>query len=121
MGRSGSPSREAVEVDPDWVDERRNGFPPSHRLLIAIIRRAVWDYVLYQDVKKKDDPVLHEIGVEAAEWLFWDGREETDGDGRYTFRHICDLLELDPVRIRQAAAVMTRDDIARLNNNIKDE
>lgn len=121
MERSRSRSSSEYEVDPDWADDRRSGIPPAHRLLIAIIRRAVWDYVLYQKVKKKVDPVLHEVGVDAARWLFWDGEEETDEAGRYTFRHICDTLDLDPAKVRSIAARLTRDDIQRLNNNIKEE
>lgn len=95
--------------------------PPAHRLLIAIIRRAVWDFVLYQDVKEKDDPILHQVGVEAAEWLFWDGEEEADSEGRYTFMHICEMLDLDPRRVREAARDLNREDIQRLNNNVKED
>ena len=57
-------------MDPSWVDGTKGGIPPSHRLLVAIIRRAVWDFVLYKDVRKKDDPALYGIGVDAAGWLF---------------------------------------------------
>lgn len=110
-----------VSVDPEWVDGLRAEIPPSHRLLVAIIRRAVWDYVLYKDVKAKKDPVLHEIGVDAARWLFWDGEEETDEEGRYSFIHICSSLDLDPRKIRDIAARLTREDIQRLNNHIKEE
>jgi hypothetical protein len=121
MGLSQSRSSEPVSVDPEWADGLRAEIPPSHRLLVAIIRRAVWDYVLYKDVKKRVDPVLHEIGVDAARWLFWDGEEEVDGEGRYSFMHICSTLDLDPRKIRDIAAKLNREDIQRLNNNIKEE
>ena len=120
MGSSPS-SLPDCSVDPAWVEGNRGGIPPSHRLLVAIIRRAVWDFVLYKDVKKKDDPALHEIGVDAAAWLFWDGQEEHDGDGRYTFLYICSVLGIEPRRIRETAAKLSRDDIQRLNNNIKED
>ncbi|MGA1354637.1 MAG: hypothetical protein ACO32I_07700 [Candidatus Limnocylindrus sp.] len=108
-------------VDPLWARGPGGGVPPTHRLLVAIIRRAVWDFVLYKDAKRTKDPVLHEIGVDAAGWLFWDGQEECDSEGRYTFLHICSILGLDPRRIREIAARLTRDDIQRLNNGIKEE
>jgi hypothetical protein len=87
---------------------------------VAIIRRAVWDFVLYNGVSKKKDPLQHEMHADAAGWLFWDGEEEVDEEGRLTFRHICDLLDLDPKRIRHLVSEMTREDIQRLNNQIKE-
>ncbi len=120
MERLQSQSPSPLATDPDWSGGRRSGIPPSHRLLVAIIRRAVWDYVLYKDVKQKEDPALHEVGVDAARWLFWDGEEEIDDEGRYSFRHICATLDLDPRKIRGISAKLTRADIQRLNNNIKE-
>lgn len=69
---------------------------------------------------KKEDPLLHEVGVDAARWLFWDGKEEIDEEGRYSFLHICDTLDLSPRKIRDISAKLTRQDIQRLNNNIKE-
>lgn len=120
MGSSRSPSPDC-SVDPLWAGGLGNGIPPTHRLLVAIIRRAVWDFVLYKEVKKHEDPALHEIGVDAARWLFWDGQEECGDDGRYTFLYICSTLGLAPRRIREIASRLTRDEIQRLNNNIKEE
>jgi hypothetical protein len=119
--RSRSRSPDEYTVDPDYSSGRRAGVPPAQRLLIAIVRRAVWDYVLYKDLKKREDPVLHEIGVDAAGWLFWDGTEECDEEGRHTFLHICELLDLEPQKIRAIASRLTREDIQKLNNNIKEE
>jgi len=53
--------------------------------------------------------------------LFWDGEESMDEDGRYTFKHICMLLDLDSKQIRDAATRLKRDDIQKLNNSIKEE
>lgn len=137
--RSRSPS---VSVDADYADSKKRGTTPSHRLLVAIMRRAIWDFVLYRDEdpskyrpekarsaaarkeieeeRKKCQERL-QIAEEAAGWLFWDGVEEADEEGRYTFRHICILLDLDPNVVRQRALAMTREDIQTLNNHIKED
>jgi hypothetical protein len=109
---------------------------------MAIIRRAIWDFVLYKD----EDPTRFDpekfksakakkraenerkraernlaIATDAAGWLFWDGEEETDEEGRYTFKYICSILNLDPTEVRQRALSMTREDIQVLNNHIKED
>lgn len=117
--RSPSPLREHT-VDPEWSEDRHAVGVPEHRLLMAIVRRAVWDFVLYKDVKAKEDPLLHEVGVDASEWLHWDGKEPFGEDGSYSFLYICDVLDLDAARVRRIAARLTREDISRLNNNIKE-
>lgn len=137
--RSRSPS---VSVDPDYADAKRRGTTPSQRLLVAIMRRAIWDFVLYKDEdpasfrperartvaarkeveeEKKRSQERLQIAEEAAGWLFWDGAEEADGQGRYTFRHICEMLDLDPDAVRRRALSMTRDEIQTLNNHIKED
>lgn len=92
---------------------------PEQRLLVAIVRRAVWDFVLYRDTDPDTDEDRYELAVDAAAWLFWDGEESTDEEGRYTFRFICAELDLDAEKIRDRVLEMTRDDIQRLNNHIK--
>jgi hypothetical protein len=109
-----------IRLDDDYVDGLRGGTSPVHRLLVAIVRRAVWDFVLYENADQKKNPNEYELYVDAVDWLFWDGEEECDGEGRLTFRHICSTLELDPRQIRQIALTMSRSDIQRLNNNIKE-
>jgi hypothetical protein len=129
-------------VDADYADAKKRGTTPSQRLLVAIMRRAIWDFVLYRDEdpsqykpekgrtvaarkeieeeRKKCQERL-QIAEEAAGWLFWDGAEPEDGEGRYTFRHICELLDLDPNAVRQRALSMTREEIQTLNNHIKED
>lgn len=119
MRRSRSPSSD-FEVDPDYADEMRTVSSPSKRLLVAIVRRAVWDFVLYAE-SEHDNPDAYALHVEAAEWLFWNGEEETNGDGRFSFLHICRLLDLEPKEVRAKVVKMTRDDIQRLNNKIKED
>lgn len=125
--RSRSPS---VSVDADYAADRKGGTTTSQRLLVAIMRRAIWDFVLYKD----EDPKLHknpikrkkaaerlEIATEAAGWLFWDGEEETDEHGRYTFKFICSMLDMQPETVRARALALTREEIQALNNHIKEE
>ena len=108
-------------MDGEWVGARGRRTPPEHRLLVAIVRRAVWDFVLYRHYSPTDNPESYEIAVDAAGWLFWDGEEEVDDEGRYTFHYICDLLGMDPRRVREHVLNLSREDIQRLNNHIKEE
>lgn len=135
--RSQSP-KVVVEIS---FGEKPLGQMPAQRLLVAILRRAIWDFVLYRnenpeafDVRKaktdKGRKILElqhkkaverqAIAVDAAEWLFWDGEEETDFEGRYSFRYICRLLDIPPQRIRERVLEMTVEDIQKLNNSIKE-
>lgn len=107
-------------LDDDYADGMRSAPSPAHRLLVAIVRRAVWDFVLYEGANPKTKPDEYELYIEAVDWLFWDGEEECDDGGRLTFRHICAMLELDPQQVRHTALSMSRNDIQRLNNNIKE-
>lgn len=137
--RSRSPS---VSVDTEYAEGKKRGTTPSQRLLVAIMRRAIWDFVLYKDEdpsqfdpekfkstkarkraeneRKRAERDL-EIATDAAGWLFWDGEEEIDEEGRYTFKYICSMLDLDPTEVRQRALSMTREDIQTLNNHIKED
>lgn len=117
--RSQSPS--VPSLDADWA-EARNGSPsPIHRLLVAIVRRAVWDFVLYRNVDPEEDRDRYELATDAAGWLFWDGEEELDDEGRYTFRFICSVLDLDATGVREHILGLSRQDIQRLNNHIKED
>lgn len=107
-------------LDDDYVEGLRGTTSPVHRLLVAIVRRAVWDFVLYEQADPKKNPDEYELYIDAVDWLFWDGEEECDTEGRLTFRHICSMLELDPRQVRHIALGMSRKDIQRLNNNIKE-
>lgn len=116
--RSSSPE---VSVDEEWAEERRAPSAPAHRLLVAVVRRAVWDFVLYRDEDPKKSHDRYQLAEDAAGWLWWDGEEEIDEEGRYTFRFICETLDLDPKAVRKYALSLTREDIQRLNNNIKED
>ena len=118
-----------VQVEVEWQEDARTE-APSHRLLVAIVRRAIWDFVLYRDedpdrykvkAERKKCEARLAIAEDAAGWLFWDGEEQVDGEGRYTFRYICEILDLSHAQVREHALKLTREDIQRLNNHIKEE
>lgn len=92
----------------------------SRRLLIAIIRRAVLDFVVYRDACPKTQPDLYALAEDAVGWLFWDGIESADEQGRYTFGYICLLLELDARAIRERALTLTREEVQRISNSSGD-
>jgi hypothetical protein len=85
----------------------------SRRLLTAVIRRAVLDFVLYRDVKLVDNEAQYTLALEAASWLFSPDASSLDAAGRYTFLHICNLLELDHESLRTAVLKLTREDAVR--------
>lgn len=90
---------------------------PARRLLAAIIRRAVLDFALYRDVSPLTEPLRYELASDAAGWLFFDGTESVDSEGRYTFLHLCALLGLNARSIRDQALALTRKDLARFNGD----
>jgi hypothetical protein len=109
-------------VDQDWAEEKRPASEPEQRLLMAIVRRAVWDFVLYRALDADDsreDAKRLAWAEAAAEWLFWDGVETSDEEGRYTFMYICEVLGIEPAHFREQVMKLTREDIQRLNNKIK--
>lgn len=93
---------------------------PARRLLVAIVRRAVLDFALYKNADPKLDKVHHQIAVDAAGWLFFDGTETYDEEGRYTFLYICALLELEPRPIRAKALELDSTDIHRFSGSTGD-
>lgn len=122
MGRRfPSRSRKGVYVDVEWEESSYRTPSAEHRLLVAIVRRAVWDFVLYRGADPVTDKERYDLAADAAGWLFWDGEEEIDDCGRYSFKYICTVLELDAKSIRKGVLALTRKDIQRLNNHIKDD
>jgi len=115
---SRSPSHE-VRVDPEW-STRSSGPSPENRLLVAIVRRAVWDFVLYRDANPKCDKDKYNMACDAAGWIFWEGEEDLDDEGRYSFAYICGELGLHPTQVRAGVLRLKRSDIQKLNNHIKE-
>jgi hypothetical protein len=77
----------------------------------------VLDFALYKDADREKEPLRHALAVEAAGWLFFDGTESIDEEGRYTFLHICSLIGLNAKEIRDQALMLTRHDLQRFNGD----
>jgi hypothetical protein len=69
---------------------------PERRLLLAILERAILDYV-------GNDP--REV-QEAEEWLF--GAPESGGRNQFSFPWLCEQLDLDPRKIAHKIKAMPR-------------
>lgn len=106
-----SQSSERVGLDNDYVETRSQRSMPEKRLLLAILRRAIWDFALY----RLPEDSHHKMHLDAAGWIFWDGEEHM------TFLWICDVLELNPKQIREATVRLTRDEIKRICARIEAE
>jgi hypothetical protein len=96
------------------VQEAENGLA-VRRLLVAILRRAVLDFVQYQDCERSNAN-RYQLHVEAAGWLFSDAIEGADGEyNKYTFLQICSLLGMNPMEIREQALTLTKEDLHRFS------
>lgn len=98
----------------------------SRHLLTAILRRAILDFVLYRVIAEEEraDAETHTtqflLFTDAAGWLFFDGEEPVDEEGRYSFQFICRVLDLHPKMLRNAVLRMTREDVPRFNTSVGD-
>lgn len=107
---------QSPELDSTYVDATRGKTStPDRRLLVAILRRALWDFAQYKDPESNN----HDLHVDAAGWLFWDGQEQIDEEGRMTFHYVCEVLNLDPQTVRKGAKILTRDRIRRISQRIE--
>lgn len=91
--------------------EEGHKLPPNHRLLIAVLFRAVRDYVNYKD--SKPGTLKYKIGADAAGWIWWNGTEDM------TFLKICELLGLNPVKIRKITETLTADELLRMTKKVE--
>lgn len=94
-------------------DEEPGPVVPERLLLVAVLRRAIYDFVLYRELTHNEK--YKELYEDAAAWLFWDGRETTDDLGRWTYRYVCSTLDLNYRSIRQRVLRLTREDLKRLS------
>lgn len=118
MGLSRSQSAKSILFDDEQDDPRAPIRRPETRLWFHVLRRQIWDFVLYRSAPKDSENYFY--AVDAAGWLWWDGEEEADEYGRPTFLHVCHILDLDPSMVREVTLALSREDISRLNNQIKD-
>ncbi len=84
-------------------------------LLLEVIRRAAYDWVLYRQSSKLQNKQLAE---NAYHWLFVENEESSSWDLRErgqkiitAFIAICDILDLDPDKVRARVRQLTERDI----------
>ena len=82
-------------------------------LWYAVLRRAIFDHVLYKNNKKQ---MLK--WVEADKFIF--GEECSNHEG-LSFEEICALFGWEPDYVRRCTKELERHDIKRLENNIRGE
>jgi hypothetical protein len=75
---------------------------------------------VYRHADPVTQPEQFALANDAVGWLFWDGTESEDEEGRYTFLYICTLLDLDAKAIRERALKLTRDEVQRISNSSGD-
>lgn len=75
--------------------------------MIAVLIRAVRDFVNYRNAERGTEE--HKLAVDAAGWIFWDGREPM------TFLKICETVGLDPENIRKITLTLSRDALLRMS------
>lgn len=91
---------------------------PARKLLIDVILRAAFDWVLYRDSKKL---AQQQLAREAYIWLFDEGPghphwrerldDEDDDSLPFAFISVCDAMNLNPGWIRSHIRRLTRKDI----------
>lgn len=84
-------------------------------LLLEVIRRASFDWVLYRSssklgYRKIAEGAYHWLFVEVPDTKQWDLRKK-NGKELTGFCAICDLLELDPEKVRSKVRTLTKQDI----------
>lgn len=89
--------------------EEGESLPSNHRLLIAVLFRAVRDFVNYKDAKPGTEQ--YKMAVDAAGWIWWNGTEDM------TFLKICELLGLNPKKIRKITTTLTSDELLRMTRD----
>jgi len=87
-------------------------------LLLAIIRRAAQDWVLYRDSTRRDQKICAD---EAYVWLFVEDENhpyyelrKKSGRSLTSFLNICEVLDLAPDRVRQHIRRLTKEKIKSL-------
>ena len=82
--------------------------PWSYKLLAAVLRRSIVDWVLYRE---HTSTKLRRLGREAEVWLFKDSDLNAPVS---SFTTICTTLNLDPEVIRDRVRNLTEDEVRRL-------
>lgn len=91
----------------DFVDYSPHT-PWSHKLLAAVLRRSIVDWVLYREHSSLK---LRRLGKDAEAWLFRDSFLDSPIN---SFTSVCVALDLDPDVIRDKVRCLTEDEVRRL-------
>lgn len=106
----------ALAEDVQEAQSPENDASCCRALLLEILRRAAYDWVLYRTSSKLQDKQLAEdayywIFVENEESSSWDERETPDENGitkvMTGFLTICEILDLDPEKVRAYVRQLT--------------
>jgi hypothetical protein len=92
---------------------RPSGITPERRLIVAVLRRSIWDFVIYREVS--DDHSKKHLAEAAAGWIWWDGEDFM------TFRYVCSTLDLDPKDLRKRILALRRNDLEHVNYRIESD
>ncbi len=106
---STKPKKPRVPADP--VGEQARQASGARSLLLEIVRRAAFDWVLYRSSRRLDQKMLAE---DAYTWLFveepghpnWKVRKEEDKE-LTSFLSICEQLDIDPEKLRKYIRKLT--------------
>ena len=85
----------------------------AEEVWLAVIWRAVADFVLYEDSLKLADRRLHR---EAEQWLFSDELSHLSN----SLKNICLITDSDMPTVRLLAAMLTPEDVYRLGRWVSD-
>lgn len=107
----------SADAQYDPVEIITGALTSEQKLLLAVMRRAVWDYVLHRTACTADKRYLAE---DARRWLFNYVEDDLDPRGRYSFEYACEMLGLDADSVRRGVERLRPEDIQRLNNKLKD-
>lgn len=87
-----------------------NDIPPRMKLLwAAVLRRAVFDYVLYKG--------CGEFKMEWQNAFNYIFSEEQEYENGFSFEEVCALFSWEPGYVRRLATKLTRSDIKRLETS----
>ena len=101
-------------IDEGYIGETKpSTSTPERRLVVAVLRRTIWDFVIYRNVP--EGHAKKALAAEAAGWIWWDGEEFM------TFKHVCETLDLDPINLRRRILMLKRSDLERVNYRIESD
>lgn len=107
--------RRSLSYELETDAEEAKPLPLNQRLLIAILFRAVRDFVHYRSAKEGTPE--YEVAADAAGWIWWDGEQPLEKAEPMTFRYICRELDLDVEKIRRLTRRLTVQELKRMTRD----